>query len=405
VKTVSVQFKNKAGHALSARLELPVGYKAEHFAIFAHCFTCGKNSKASTVISRQLTLKGIAVLRFDFTGLGQSEGDFGDSGFTSNIYDLVSAAEFLKNEYHAPDLLIGHSLGGTAVIHASAHIPSIKAICTIGSPFEASHVKHLLNSKTEEIEEKGKAMVDIGGRPFEISKSFLDDLEKQSTGSLLSDLRKSLLIMHSPQDQIVEIKNAADIYQSAFHPKSFITLDGADHLLTNRKDSQYASEVLAAWAQRYLGHSKKENLTTDLQTVVQLGNDGFTTEVVSGNHQMLADEPEDVGGNDMGPSPYQFLNSALGTCTAMTLKLYADRKKWPLKRVTVHLAHEKQHLQDSSDPESKSSKADVFFVKLEVEGDLDSDQRSRLLEIANKCPVHKTLTDTEVKIDTEFLKS
>jgi len=405
VKTVSIKFKNKAGLSLSARLELPVGYKAEHYAIFAHCFTCGKNSKASTVISRQLTLKGIAVLRFDFTGLGQSEGDFGESGFTANINDLVSAAEFLEKEYHAPDLLIGHSLGGTAVIHASARIASVKAVCTIGSPFESSHVKHLLNTKTEEIQKKGRAAVNIGGRPFEISKAFLDDLEENSTSAILSNLKKSLLIMHSPQDKIVEISNAAEIYQAAFHPKSFITLDGADHLLTNRKDSQYASEVVAAWAQRYLGHSKKENLTTDLQTVVQLGNDSFTTEVISGDHHLLADEPENVGGNDMGPSPYQLLNSALGTCTAMTIKLYADRKKWPLERVTVHLAHEKQHLQDSANPDSKSSKADVFYRKLEVEGDLDSDQRARLLEIANKCPVHKTLTETEVKIETEYLEN
>lgn len=371
--------------------------------MFAHCFTCGKNSKASTVISRQLTLKGIAVLRFDFTGLGQSEGDFGESGFTSNIQDLVSAAEFLANEYHAPDLLIGHSLGGTAVLHAAARISSIKAFCTIGAPFESSHVRHLLESKTDEIKEKGKARVNIGGRPFDISRTFLEDLEKNSTGKILSRLKKSLLIMHSPQDSIVEISNAAEIYKAAYHPKSFITLDGADHLLTQRHDAQYAAEVLAAWAQRYLGHSKKENLTTDLETVVQLGNDGFTTEVISGDHYLLADEPEDVGGNDMGPSPYQLLNSALGTCTAMTLKLYADRKKWDLKKVTVHLAHEKQHLEDSSHPDSKSSKADLFFTKLEVEGELDSDQRERLLEIAEKCPVHRTLTETEVKIKTEYL--
>jgi len=404
VKTIAVEFKNKDGNTLSARLELPVGYRAEHYAIFAHCFTCGKNSKASTVISRQLTLKGIAVLRFDFTGLGQSEGEFADSGFTSNIQDLVSAADFLAKEYHAPDLLIGHSLGGTAVIHAAAKIESVKALCTIGSPFESSHVMHLIDAKTEEIEEKGRAQVNIGGRPFEISKTFIDDLKKNSTASILSDLKKSLLLMHSPQDKIVEIKNAAEIYQSAFHPKSFIALDGADHLLTNRQDSQYAAEVLATWAQRYLGHSKKENLTTDLQTVVQLGNDGFTTEVVSGNHYLLADEPTDVGGNDMGPSPYQLLNSALGTCTAMTLKLYADRKKWDLQKVTVHLAHEKQHLSDSANPDSKTSKADIFSRKLEVEGTLDPDQRARLLEIANKCPVHRTLTETEVKIKTEYLE-
>lgn len=403
MKTVSVKFKNRDGHLLSARLELPVGFNAEHYAIFAHCFTCGKNSKASTVVSRQLTLKGIAVLRFDFTGLGQSEGEFGNAGFTSNIDDLICAAEYLEQEYRAPELLIGHSLGGTAAIHASAQVASVKAICTIGSPFNSSHVKRLIQD--ERNKDQTSSRINIGGQSFNISKEFIKDLENNSTSTILSNLKKSLLIMHSPQDKIVEINNAAEIYDAAFHPKSFITLDGADHLLTNRADAMYAAEVVSAWAQRYLGHSKKENLTTDLQTVVQLGNDGLTTEVVSGDHYLLADEPREVGGNNMGPSPYQLLNSALGTCTAMTLKLYADRKEWPLNKVTVHLAHEKQHLAHSSKPDSKNSKVDVFHRKLEVEGKLDADQRQRLLEIANKCPVHRTLTDADVKIETEYLEA
>ena len=402
MKTVPIKFKNSNGLILSARLELPVGFKPDHFAIFAHCFTCGKNSKAATSISRQLTLKGIAVLRFDFTGLGQSEGEFGETGFTSNIQDLVSAAEFLSEEYKSPEILIGHSLGGTAVIHASKEIDSIKAICTIGAPFEPAHVKHLLKSGEAEIKAKGQAEVFIGGRPFNISESFLTDLEGRSSASILSKLKKAILIMHSPQDQIVEIDNAAEIYMAAFHPKSFVTLDGADHLLTDHADSEYAAEVLATWSRRYVGHSEGENLTTNLQTVAQLGSDGFTTEIVSGNHHLISDEPKDVGGNDLGPSPYQLLNSSLGSCTAMTLKMYANHKNWDINKITVHLAHNKEHKEDIQDPNSKKSKVDVFYRELEIEGNLNQEQRSKLLEIANKCPVHRTLTESEVRVETRY---
>ncbi len=329
-----------------------------------------------------------------------SEGEFSQTGFTTNISDLESAASFLTENYEAPKLLIGHSLGGTAVLHASDRIGSIEAVCTIGSPFEPNHVLHLLESGREEIEREGVAEVHIGGRPFNIGKEFLEDIETHKTEEFLPNLRKALLIMHSPQDAIVEIDNAARIYVKAHHPKSFITLDGADHLLTNPKDAAYAANMIASWVTRYLPPDETPKIDTPEDVAVQLGTDGYTTEVQAGKHTFLADEPADVGGNDMGPTPYQLLNAALGTCTAMTLKMYADRKKWPLERVTVHLSHSKKHLEDSSHPESKNSKIEEFNRILEIEGELDEDQRNRLLEIADKCPVHRTLTERDVHVKT-----
>ncbi len=404
MKTKAIKFKNSEELELSARLELPVGKKPQRFAIFAHCFTCGKNSKAATNISRELTQNGYGVLRFDFTGLGQSEGEFEETGFTSNIEDLVSAAAFLKEFYLAPTLLVGHSLGGTAAIHASAKIDSVEAVCSIGAPAEATHVEHLLGENIELIERDGKANVSIGERPFTIGNSFLRDLKKHSTESVLKNLRKALLIMHSPQDSIVEVSNAAEIYSAAFHPKSFISLDGADHLLTNQADAVYASSVLGAWVKRYSPEETENEFTTENSTAVQLGTDGFTTEIVAGDHRFLADEPKSVGGNNLGPSPYQLLNASLGACTAMTLKMYADRKKWNLTKVTVHLDHSSHYGKDSENPEAAKSKIDVFKRFLEVEGELDENQRSKLLEIANKCPVHRTLTETDVRVETSYLE-
>ncbi len=403
MKTKRITFINKDGHELSARLELPLGSPPSHYAIFAHCFTCGKGIKATTMISRALSQKGFAVLRFDFTGLGQSEGDFAETGFTTNIDDLVWAAQFLEKEYQAPELLIGHSLGGTAVLHASAKIDSIKAIVTIGAPFEAVHVTHLFDDKKTDIKEKGRAKVNIGGRPFEIGQKFLESLEAESTASLLPDLRKALLVMHSPQDQIVDIKNAADIYTTAHHPKSFVSLEGADHLLQNSDDGGYAAEVIAAWASRYLPMEKPPGLQTNEDVAVQLGSDGYTTEIVAGPHRLLADEPAEVGGNNMGPSPYQLLNAALGACTAMTLKMYAERKKWPLEQVTVHLSHRRHHAEDSANPDSGSSRVDTFSTNIDLQGHLDADMREKLLEIAEKCPVHRTLSDGRVKIESKLI--
>ena len=402
MQTKIIKFKNSDELELSARLELPLGSKPTAYAIFAHCFTCGNNAKAATNISRKLTQSGFGVLRFDFTGLGQSEGDFAETGFTTNISDIVSAAEFLDEFYESPSLLIGHSLGGTAVIHASAKIDSVKAVCTIASPSEANHVLRLMQHKRTEIEEAGKAEVNIGGRPFMIGNTFISDLEKHSTASVLAELNKAILIMHSPQDRVVEIENAAELYNAAHHPKSFISIDGADHLLLNPDDAEYVSELIGTWVKRYISEDKSHQLNTENQTAVRLSGDEFTSEIIAGSHRFIADEPKSVGGNDLGPSPYQLLNAALGACTAMTLKMYADRKKWDLSEVTVHLNHKKHYAEDMENPESSKSKIDVFERLLEIKGNLDNDQRERLLEIANKCPVHRTLTNTEVQVKTQL---
>lgn len=403
MKTKNIQFQNKAGLTLSAKLELPFTQPPQYFAIFAHCFTCGKNARAATYISRELTQYGFGVLRFDFTGLGMSEGDFGDTDFSTNISDLESAADFLSDHYAAPKLLVGHSLGGTAVLFASAKINSIEAICTIGAPFEAEHVLQHVAGSRKEIEENQVSKVTIGGRPFNIGLQFIQDIESRKTADFLPKLRKALLIMHSPQDKIVSIDNAAEIYVAAHHPKSFITLDGANHLLTAKEDATYAAKMIGAWASRYLPTSHDEKERSE-DVTVQLGANGFTTEVSAGIHDFLADEPEAVGGNNMGPTPYQLLNASLGTCTAMTLKMYADRKSWPLEKVTVTLSHGKMHVEDSSNPEGKKGKVDVFNRRITIAGDLDQSQRQRLLEIANRCPVHRTLTEENVKIVTDLLE-
>jgi uncharacterized OsmC-like protein/alpha-beta hydrolase superfamily lysophospholipase len=404
LKSKNIKFKNKAGLVLSAKLELPITKPPQHFAVFAHCFTCGKNARAATYISRELTQYGFGVLRFDFTGLGMSEGDFGDTSFTSNISDLEAAAEYLAQNYQAPKLLVGHSLGGTAVLYAAAKIDSIEAVCTIGAPSEAEHVLHHFADSREEIEQKKVSEVQIGGRPFNIGVQFIKDVESQRTAEFLPKLRKALLIMHSPQDEIVSVDNAAEIYVAARHPKSFITLDGANHLLTEKKDATYAAKMIGAWVSRYLPEATESKEPSE-DVTVQLGSDGFTTEISAGDHVFLADEPENVGGNNMGPTPYQLLNASLGACTAMTLKMYAERKSWPLEKVTVSLRNSKMHVEDSSNPEGKKSKVEVFKRRIAIEGDLDTAQRQRLLEIANKCPVHRTLTESDVKVETELVPS
>ncbi len=403
MRTKRIKFKNSEELELSARLELPAGTGTpERFAIFAHCFTCGKNAKATTAISRALTQSGYGVLRFDFTGLGQSEGEFSDTGFSTNVQDIVDAAAFLQEFYRAPSLLVGHSLGGTAAIHAASKIKSIQALCTIGAPFEAVHVLNLFGKDRAEIHDKKNIKVQIASREFNIGDKFLEDLETISTADVLSKLKKPILIMHSPQDEIVEIQNAANIYNSAFHPKSFISLDGTDHLLTEDNDANYVARVLGAWVSRYICESDDSKFQTEKQVAVQIGSDGFTTEVVAGEHYFLADEPKSVGGNELGPSPYELLNAALGACTAMTIKMYADRKKWRLDKATVHLSYNKEYDKDSANPEDRSSKIDFFERELELEGDLSEDQRERLLEIANKCPVHRTLTDNSVEVKTSL---
>ena len=399
MRSQKVEFTNANGYRLSARLELPANQHPHTFALFSHVFTGNKNLSAVRHISRSLTVDGIAVLRFDFTGLGDSEGDFADTNFTSNVEDLLAAARFLETHYTAPRIIIGHSLGGAAAIFAAHQIESVQAIATIGAPSEPEHVSHLLQEKLEDIEAKGTAKVNIGGRMFTIKKQFLDDIRSKNMFAILRNLRKPLLVLHSPQDNIVEIENAAKIYHAAYHPKSFVTLDGADHMLSQKKDAAYTGSVIASWASRYLNLPKAEILKTDREVVARLGDVGFTTEIMAGNHGLLADEGEDVGGDDFGPSPYQYLSTALGACTAMTLHMYARRKGWPLKQVQVHLDHGKRYQEDCMNCDKPTSKIDHFDRVVEIEGALSEEQINRLLEIANRCPVHRTL-ERDVVINT-----
>ncbi|CAM4403748.1 bifunctional alpha/beta hydrolase/OsmC family protein [Zobellia nedashkovskayae] len=395
-----VSFKNKDGQDLVGRLELPANRHPHNFAIFAHCFTCTKNLTAVRNISKALTANGFGVLRFDFTGLGESEGDFADTNFSGNVDDLVAAADYLAENYKAPTLLVGHSLGGTAVIFAAGRINSIKALATIGAPSNPGHIKNLLKSGIPEIEETGKAVVNLSGRDFTIKKQFLDDLQHKPLAQILGKLRKPILILHSPQDATVEIKNAEEIYRAAHHPKSFVSLDGADHLLSNKRDSFYAGELISGWAKRYLtlDTEQQEEPKTKHQVVASLDHDdGFSTQMKVGNHFMTADEPIDVGGNDFGPSPYELVSAGLSACTAMTVQMYAKRKGWKIDNIEVHTSYSRSHAVDCNECDIDSAKIDTFEREIKLTADLDEKQKKRILQIADKCPVHKTLhNETQV---------
>ncbi|WP_416864215.1 MAG: alpha/beta fold hydrolase [Imperialibacter sp.] len=388
-----ITFPNKEGIRLSAKLELPAGGQRHGYAIFAHCFTCSKNLHAVRAISSALTLNGFGVLSFDFTGLGSSEGDFSDTNFSSNVDDLVYAAKFLEAEYEAPTLLIGHSLGGAAVLYASIQMPSVKAIATIGAPSNPAHVAHLFENSIDDIEASGEAKVNIGGRPFTIKKQLVDNLREHQLPEVMKGLRKSTLFLHSPQDTTVGIENAAALYAAAHHPKSFISLEGADHLLSRKADAIYAGNVIASWANRYIPLKDEEPLMSDAALVAKIGgkSSAFATQIQAGKHSFTADEPENVGGLDTGPSPYQLLMGALAACTVITLRMYADRKKWPLNEVLVHINHSTGHMDDCEKCEDTTGKTSKFERIIELTGQLDESQRGRLLEIANKCPVHKML--------------
>ncbi|MDJ0814327.1 MAG: bifunctional alpha/beta hydrolase/OsmC family protein [Woeseiaceae bacterium] len=401
MQNIKVEFENDEGRKLVGVLDLPKTPVAD-YALFAHCFTCTHNLKAATNISRSLAEAGIAVLRFDFTGLGRSEGEFADTNFSSNVGDLLAAARFLEEEYAAPTILLGHSLGGTAVLQAASSIPSAVAVATIGSPADPAHVTHLFGDARDELDTRGQADVSIGGRPFTVKKQFLDDLEQHDLYSAVGSLRKALLIMHAPLDDIVEIDNAAALYEAAKHPKSFASLDKADHLLSNNADSLYAGRLLAAWASRYLPERdiRDDSLSAEHGSVVaKTWSDGFYTEVVAGDHAFVADEPAAVGGSNRGPSPYELLSAALATCTTMTLKMYAGFKEIAMDAVTVRVSHRKMHAEACADCEAEDGKIDEFHRELTIEGDLDDAQRQRMLEIADRCPVHQTLHG-EVKIRT-----
>ena len=407
MNTKKVSFPNARGEQLAARLELPGDEQPLAFALFAHCFTCSKDLKAAVHISRALSSRRIAVLRFDFTGLGESEGDFSTTTFSSEVSDLVAAAGFLEREYQAPGLLIGHSLGGAAVLAAAAKIPSIKAVATIAAPFRPFQLRRLLGEAVEQIEQLGQATVRIADREFTIRKSLLDDLEAQRPSETLRQLKAALLVMHSPLDQVVGIDNASDIFRAARHPKSFISLDNADHLLSDSGDSRYAGGIIASWARRYLALPdvpaplQIPPEVIDNRVTVCTGPEGFRTEVFANGFPLVADEPLEYGGSNEGPSPYEYLLVALGACTAMTVQMYARRKGWPLEETLVRLSHNKIHAEDCSDCDEKERRIDRFERELELKGKLDEDQRQRLLEIAGKCPVHRTLTG-EIRIETNL---
>jgi putative redox protein len=394
-----VSFPGAFGTTLAARLDLPAGPPLA-YALFAHCFTCSKESKAAATISQALAERGIAVLRFDFTGLGGSEGDFANTNFSSNVDDLVAAADFLRREYQAPKLLVGHSLGGTAVLAAAPRIAEALAVATLGSPFEPEHVLGLIHESVGKIEREGEAQVDLAGRSFRVKKQFIDDIRARKIGGAVAQLGKALLVMHSPRDAIVDIDNASKIFLAARHPKSFVSLDPADHLLLRREDAVYAAQLLAAWALRYLPAPEALATAQPGKVLVRETREGkFTNDIFVGKHMLRADEPVAVGGMDTGPGPYDLLAAAVGACTSMTLRAYADLKGIPLERVSVELKHDKIHAADCAECETREGKIDRIDRSITLEGNLDAQQRARLLEIADKCPVHRTL-HSEVLIKT-----
>lgn len=400
--TERITFPGHSGDALAARLDLPDG---PHLAtaLLAHCFTCSKDIPAARRIAARLASMGIAVLRFDFTGLGHSKGEFANTTFTSNVGDLHAAAAYLADRGMAPSLLIGHSLGGAAVLRAAGDIDGVKAVVTIGAPFDPAHVTHNFADALEDIETEGEAQVDLGGRPFTIGKAFVEDVTAQALAPAIKALKAALLVMHAPRDTVVGIENATNIFTTARHPKSFVTLDDADHLITRSRDAEYAAEVIAAWVGRYLELAPPAPPIGAPEGIVRVSEAdaaGFLQDVQAGPHHLVADEPLAYGGTNRGPSPYGLLAAGLGACTSMTLRMYARRKGWPLQHVSVDVSHDKVHAQDASTP--TAANIDLFRRRITVTGDLDAEQRGKLLEIADKCPVHRTL-EASSRVETELV--
>jgi uncharacterized OsmC-like protein/alpha-beta hydrolase superfamily lysophospholipase len=395
-------FRNAQGQTLAALLDRPGG-EIRAVALFAHCFTCGKHNRAARHIADGLKQRGIAALRFDFTGLGASEGEFANTTFSSNVDDLVAAADHLRRTLAPPAILIGHSLGGAAVLAAAHRIPEARAVATIAAPFDPAHVVGLFRDQADEIEDKGEVEVTLAGRTFHIRRALLDDIAEQKLSAHISNLRKALLVFHSPTDDMVGIDNASRIFTTAKHPKSFISLTGADHLLGRSSDAVYVAHVIAAWAERYLEMAAQpdagDEVTDGIVLVRETRSGQFQQEITTGKHRLLADEPVAAGGLDAGPGPYDLLLAALGACTSMTIRLYADRKQIPLLRTLVRLRHDKIYAADCANCETKEGKIDHINREITFEGDLDAATRARLLEIADKCPVHRTLK-SEVDIRT-----
>lgn len=393
MRSLKLTFPGALGTPIAARLELPAD-DPRAYALFAHCFTCGKDSSAAVRVARALAAQGIAVLRFDFTGLGDSGGAVADTNFSTNVADLVAAAGFLRDHYAAPQLLIGHSLGGAAVIAAAHLLAEVKAIATIGAPSEAAHVAHHFAAQSEEIGHSGEAEVSLAGRPFVIRQTFIEDLRQHNQAERIAQLKRPLLVLHSPTDAVVSIDNASQIFLAAKHPKSFISLDGADHLLTRPSDAAFAAAVISSWASRYLpGAQRQADHDHELGVVAEESGAGrFQQQIHAGKHTFYADEPTRLGGDDTGPTPYDFLAAALAACKSMTVRLYADRKNWPLRRISVRVRHDRVHADDCETCDTKEHAADDFRAELVLAGDLSAGQRARLLEIADRCPVHRTLS-------------
>ncbi|WP_299118295.1 bifunctional alpha/beta hydrolase/OsmC family protein [uncultured Tenacibaculum sp.] len=407
MRITKLNITNKKGYKLQAYLELPVNQKPNYYAIFAHCFTCSSTLGAVKNISRSLTKHGFGVIRFDFTGLGRSEGNFSESYFSANVDDLIAVNNYITEHFEAPCLLIGHSLGGAAAIVSASKLENIKAVATIGAPADVAHVKHLFSHGIENIENEDSVEVNIGGRPFKINQEFVSDFDKINLAEVTKSLRKPILILHSPVDTIVGVNNAQELYLNAHHPKSFISLDNADHLLSDPKDSIYAGNVIGTWVARYFPQKENTMLETKGEQLVghlNLVEDNFTTTIQSKNHTLIADEPASVGGDDFGPSPYEYLNAGLIACTAMTLKLYAERKKWDLQEVFVYVTHSRKHSDDLGIEIEKPKYLDHISKKLKFVGNLDEQQKERLKEIASKCPVHKTLA-SQVIFNTTIIEN
>jgi uncharacterized OsmC-like protein/pimeloyl-ACP methyl ester carboxylesterase len=403
VRTERFDFPNSSGQQLAALLDLPE-VKPAAFALFAHCFTCGKDVLAAKRIAEALTASGIATLRFDFTGLGASEGEFANTTFSSNVADLVAAADHLRRTRRAPAILIGHSLGGAAVLAAAEAVPEARLVATIAAPSDPNHVTGLFKDRIPEIRGHGDVEVSLAGRPFHIKREFLDDIAEQRLTDRIANLRKALIVFHAPADQIVGIDNATRIFIAAKHPKSFVSLADADHLLARKSDATYVANIVAAWVDRYLDMPAQipaDESEAGEVVVTETRQGRFQQEIKIGSHTLLADEPVSVGGGDSGPGPYDFLLAGLGACTSITLRLYADRKSLPLERVSVALKHSKNHAADCVDCETKAAKLDRIDREISLSGPLDGEQRDKLLEIADKCPVHRTL-ETGVEIHTRI---